>query len=186
MADGFVQPTLYPEPRITDGVVRDHPAYRALFQAYAEGARSPGRALSLVRKWWDDEVWDAELPEVKTVGRWAKEDLWDTAIDSWSLTARDTITEVINTALLTSAPNAVRVLNEIANGEEPDPKQANARQNAAYKLLTLAAAGILGTRYGELPINDVAQAKALKAVQSMSPEQVMELRRQALKEEGGL
>ena len=183
MADEFTPPTLYPEPRIAEGVVRDHPAYRAIFQAYAEGARSPKRALSIVAAFWDPDAFDADLPDDKTVGRWAKQDQWDPAIDEWSLGARNEINEVVNTALLTSAPNAVRVLNEIANGEFEDPKAANVRQNAAYKLLTLASAGILGVRYGELPVNNAAQQKAVKAIRAMTPEQVLEMRRKAIQSE---
>jgi hypothetical protein len=184
MGDGFQQPHLYPVPRIPEGVKRQHPAYTALFEAYAQTARSPSRALALVREFWDDDSYDAPLPERKLVAKWAKEDGWNEAIDEWALSSRPEMREIVNIAILTSAPNAVKQLNRVINEEIDDPKMANVVSNAANRLLMLAAAGILGTRYGDLPFDNAAQERAIKAIQSMTPQQVLELRRQALKEEG--
>lgn len=151
---------------------RTHPAYSAVFEAYAASAKSITRALRLVGGWWDEETL-GPLPDRRTVTRWVAEDGWDATLGEAVVAHRRALRQKINEELLLAGPAMVRVLVEIALDEEADPKIGSVRQASAYKVLQLASAGVLETRYGDLPESDEGVVEAIAQIRQLSPDALM-------------
>lgn len=115
-----------------------HPAYWPLFAHYRESGQSATRALALLAENWDEAV-QGPLPSARTARHWAQNDKWDAKIAETIAASVVPYHAYVETLLLMEAAGAVRTLDQVINGEYPQPKLAHAAIRAA--VATLGRAG---------------------------------------------
>jgi hypothetical protein len=159
----------------------DHPAYWPLFARYRDTGQSATRALALLAEEWDEEIL-GPLPSERTARHWAQVDAWDDtirdAVDaSWVQYHRH-----VGAQLKTSAPLAVRTLEQVMSGEYPEPKMASAAVRAA-----LAVLDVVGFRKDSLaPEGTEAEYSRYlrETIGKMTPEELLQLEAAELAAEG--
>jgi len=159
----------------------DHPAYWAVFDHYRNTGQSATRALAALAEEWDVDVL-GPLPSERTARHWAHVDAWDDKIREAVDAHWEKVHRRVGTQLQTAAPLAVRTLMLVLTGEYPEPKMASAAVRAA-----LAVLDMVGFRKDSLSpeVTEAANARneqeqARKLVEAMTPEQVLQRRREAL------
>jgi hypothetical protein len=117
------------------------------------------------------------LPSERTARHWAQVDTWDDrireAVDAnWEQYHRH-----VGTQLRTTAPLAVRTLEQVLSGDYPEPKMASAAVRAALAVLDL-----VGFRKDSLNPEVIAataarreKEQAVALARGMTPEQIIEL-----------
>jgi hypothetical protein len=163
---------LIPVPDVPN---RRHPAYEVAFEAYLVAGGHVSRALALVSEMWDPDLYGAELPTAKSLRVWVREDNWIAIQRDWATKNRKKIRESLNADILLRMKGALDVVTDIMHDTEGDPKTNSVRLGAANRMLTLGAAGVQETRYGDLPEYDIESREAVARVRSMSPEQILEV-----------
>jgi hypothetical protein len=159
----------------------DHPAYWPLFDHYRKTGQSATRALAALSEEWDAEVL-GQLPSERTARHWALHDAWDDKIREAVDAHWVQFHHRVGTQLQTAAPLAVHTLKQVLSGEYPEPKMASAAVRAALAVLEMT-----GFRRDSLSPEaigatnaQIEQERARKLVEGMSPEQVLQRRREAL------
>jgi hypothetical protein len=117
-----------------------HPAYWPLFAHYRESGQSATRALALLAQNWDEEL-QGLLPSARTARHWAQVDGWDARIDEAVDASVIPYHAYVETLALINAADAVRTLNQVINGEYPQPRLAHAAVRAAGVVLERAGFG---------------------------------------------
>jgi hypothetical protein len=117
-----------------------HPAYWPLFAHYRQSGQSATRALALLAENWDEDA-QGPLPSERTARHWAQVDAWDDKIDEAVAASVIPYHAYVETLALLSAADAVRTLNQVINGEYPQPKLAHAATRAAVAILEHAGYG---------------------------------------------
>jgi hypothetical protein len=175
------KPRLLPIPDVPN---RRHPAYDAAFEAYLVTGGVVARSHKLLEEMWDPNLYGADVPNEQTLRKWVREDDWKPICRAYALENKPRIRESLNADILLRMGDALEVVTDIMHDNEPDHAKINSvKLGAANRILTLGAAGVQETRYGDLPDHNQDAREAVARVRQMTPEEILEAETEELEAE---